>query len=183
VVEDAGDAEVEHLDVVRVVADAREHHVFGLEVAVDDARPVGLAQCRQHLFDDVDRAFEGHPFGRHHGRQGDAGHELHRQEQVAVREEAGQVEVNDVGVRDAAGDLRLALEPGDDLGLALEVRVQHLECHGAADAELSGAEHGAGGADAAQLLDHELRIDRPADVLGEIRFSTLGFAPHLGQAS
>ena len=53
---EAGDAEVEHLHVVGVVAAAHEHHVLGLEIAVDDALRVRLADRVADLERDVERA-------------------------------------------------------------------------------------------------------------------------------
>jgi len=58
-VEDLGDAEVEHLDEVGLVAPLLDHDVFRLEVAVDDVVRVRFAQRREHLRHDVAEALFG----------------------------------------------------------------------------------------------------------------------------
>ena len=51
-----GDAEVEQLGVVRIVADAHQQDVVGLDVAVDEAAVVRRAERVERLARDVEHA-------------------------------------------------------------------------------------------------------------------------------
>src|SRR6185503_6642423 len=50
-----GDAEVEHLDEVGIAGPIDQHHIFGLEVAVDDAECVSAAERAGNLAVNVQR--------------------------------------------------------------------------------------------------------------------------------
>ena len=111
----AGDAEVHHLDV----AARGEHHVAGLDVAVDDAGAVAVVEGGEHAGGDLER-----PLGQdlaalaedvaqrpavdvlHHDvGLGDAG-------AVGGDLLAGVVDRDDRGVVERRRGLRLAAEPG-----------------------------------------------------------------------
>ena len=109
----AGEAEVEDAGA-SVGAD---EHVVGLEVAVHEAGGVGGREALTGL--DVDREDLG-PRTRDRARdgggaveplsQGDALHELHRQEH-APGDDADVVDLDDVGVRELGHQLGLAQHP------------------------------------------------------------------------
>ncbi len=114
----AGDAEVPELDHPR----ARDEHVGGADVAVDDLQPgpvlelggVGVVEGLEHLGDDVQRERELQDDGVALAGADDAGQvppvdELHRQVEVVVL--PAQVEdLHDVGVLQRDGDPRLVQE-------------------------------------------------------------------------
>ena len=129
-----GDAEVGDLDAA-VVAD---EHVVRLDVAVDDAVLVGVAQAGEHLHRDRDRAL-----GRERALLLDDLLEraplevLHRDVRAAVGL-AAVVDGDDVRVVEARGGLRLAPEALDELAV-LGVALGHdLERDLAAEARVLG---------------------------------------------
>ena len=125
-----GDAEVHHLHV----AGRREHHVAGLDVAVDDAGAVAVVERRQHAAGDLER-----PLGQDLAAlaqdvaQGPAGDELH--DDVGLRDAgpvgrlllAGVVDGHDRGVVQRRGALRLAAEAGLERDVAGQVGPQALD--------------------------------------------------------
>ncbi len=120
-VDPAGDAEVEDLQDARVPAD---HQVGGLDVAVDDAVPVGVGQA------DADLLHQGDPPRQGQRRravdelaEGFTGDELHRDERL-ILVGADVVDRDDVGVLEPGRQPRLAQEP---LAQVVAVDPQDLE--------------------------------------------------------
>ena len=155
-----GDAEVHHLDV----ATLGEHHVGRLDVAVDDAHPVAVVQRREDALGDA-----GGLVGVHRGllvqdlAQGLALHQLH--DDVGQRDRrapgleglvlAGVVDRDDGGVVEPGRGLGLAAEPGQECGVAGQVRAQHLDGDGAPEAGvLAGVD-----------LGHATPADEAADLV------------------
>ncbi|CAI9419720.1 hypothetical protein HIDPHFAB_03834 [Nocardioides sp. T2.26MG-1] len=130
----AGQPEVGHLDPA-VLGD---EHVLGLDVAVDDAGPVGRGQGGQHRLDQRER-----PRRRHRAlladqvAQGDAVDQLHREEHRALVV-ALVVDRHHVRVRQPGGRPRLAHEAGRELGVVAEARVHDLHRDRAVEADVGG---------------------------------------------
>jgi hypothetical protein len=128
--ERASEAEVEDADA----AVGADHHVVGLEVAVDEARVVGGGQAAAGLDEDRHDLLPGPLLLGEPRAQGLALHELHDDRDLVV-ERVCAVDVDDVGVRDARDGAGLAqdarpcarrgaCDPDDlDRHLALEERV------------------------------------------------------------
>jgi hypothetical protein len=136
---DLRDAEVEHLHAI-----AREQDIFGLQVAVDDAAPVGSAERVQDLLRDLERSS-----GRQRSTQPVALHVLHYE---VVR--AHVVERADVRVIQRRDGASLALEP------VAEASIAGLDGHQAVEASVSCFPHfaHAAGPDQGQnLVRSELR--------------------------
>ena len=120
-----GDAEVRHARPPLFVED----HVVGLEVAVDDAAPVGEARRAQDLHDDLDRARRVERALFAHDRlQRAAGHVLHGDVVGAVPLAAVE-DGHDVRVRQGGRARGLAPEALDELLVFGEVVVEHLHRH------------------------------------------------------
>src|SRR6185503_4533893 len=104
-------AEVQHLDVIRIAALARDHYVVGLEVAVDDLKPVGCGKSFGYLVryinDPVNR--EQAMFS-HNARERLAVNEFHSQEKLTVFSHAEIVNNHGVRIINPARHLRLAFE-------------------------------------------------------------------------
>ncbi len=157
VVAQLGEAEVEHLDPpVR-----GEHHVVGLEVAVQDPLAVGGG----HRVDERDRERED-ALGREAPR-GDRLAErlaldvLHRQEAQPLGL-LDRVERHDPGVAERGDRPRLALEARDLLGVRGHLRRQHLEGDPAVEARVVGEVDLAHPA-RAERLEEAIGPQRPAD--------------------
>ena len=69
-------AEVEHVNLRRLIVDAFDEHVRRLQIAVDDAARVSVSQRRQDLIDDRPDQRERQACV-HELVQRDAGHEVH----------------------------------------------------------------------------------------------------------
>jgi hypothetical protein len=141
-----GDAEVEHLDEVLVVAADDEIDVLGLEVAVDDALLVRRRQRRAALGHDGQRVLERQPGATDARRQRLAVEELHDEVDdvlaVLARRLAEVDDVDDVGVADVVDRLGFVEEAGDDVFLGRQLFEQDLHGDALADegvlAEIDG---------------------------------------------
>jgi hypothetical protein len=107
----AGEAEVGDADAA-VVAD---EDVVGLDVAVDEAGPVGRGEALASLQDAVEERLPGPRLGAPPLAQVGADDQLHRHEQALVVV-ADVVDLDDVGVRQAGERLGLALHALLDVG-------------------------------------------------------------------
>ncbi|MCA9661126.1 MAG: hypothetical protein KC486_22485, partial [Myxococcales bacterium] len=118
---DAGEAEVHHAHPA-VVAD---HHVLGLEVAVDEAGAVGRREPAADVEEEADDRLGGPRRRPAPARQGHPLDELHGDEDLAV-DRADVVDRDDVGVGELGHRLGLAQEAGAP-GLVLAARLEELE--------------------------------------------------------
>jgi hypothetical protein len=143
----AGDAEVRE-DRARLFDD----DVVRLDVAVDDADPMGRGQRRCQLLDEVDLAAQGPGVapGRvdvlHHRAQGRPAQELHGDEQLlAVLAEV--VDPAHVRVRDPTGQPDLLAQPLPVVGISGQLDVEQLERDGLLELVIEHLEHRAHAAD------------------------------------
>ncbi len=120
-----GDAEVRHLH--RAVPE--DHDVLGLDVPVDDAPAVGVAEPLHDLGDKVEglRPVQLSP-PLHILLEGDAVNELH-DDIVHVPPAAHVVHRHDVGVAEHGDGLGLVVEPAAELRVLAQVLLQHLNGH------------------------------------------------------
>ena len=141
-----------------------DHDVRGLDVAVDDAVLVRVAQSVRHLGPDRRRALDRHlARPRDHPVEPHAVHELHREVAEGLRAPP-VVEADDVGVLEVGGDPGLLLEAleevverGDRRGEALEA--DRLDRHEAAELLVLRLVDGAERAGAQLLLDDVASVD------------------------
>jgi hypothetical protein len=132
-----GQAEVGHLhDSLR-----RHEDVLGFHVPVDDALLVGVLQRGQDLAHDLHglRGLEGAVLPEERAEVGSP-HELHHHE-VGVAGAPPVVHGHDVRVREHGGRPGLATEAVDEVLVAGEGGVQHLQRHLAVEDGVVGAEH------------------------------------------
>ena len=122
---DLGDAEVHHLDAAVLF----HHDVLGLDVPVNNAVVVGVAQGKHQL--DTEG---GGNVGTHHPHlldvllQGDAGDVLHDDDRVlAVQKDV--VDLDDVGVVQGVDGLGLVADPPQGFGVAGVFVPEHLNGH------------------------------------------------------
>ena len=158
--------EVENLDEVGLVAVLDEEDVRGLEVAMDDAERVRLAQRAADLAGDVGGALLGEVAGLADGPVERVPHEVLHRHVVDVVVGATVVEDRDrVRVRELRGDARLEEEALVELRvlLARVVRVQHLERADAPERRLLRAIHLAHAAAGDQRADPEPVVDDAAN--------------------
>lgn len=142
-VEDLRDAEVEHAHALfgRRVRLAAEHDVLGFDVAVHDALLVRVLERGADVDHDLDgaRLREG-ALGLHARREVVAEEQLHRHVgELAIL--TGVQHAHDVRVLEALGDLRLAQEARDELGVVGELGVHDLDRHVPGLGRLHAAEH------------------------------------------
>ena len=161
---DLGDAEVADLHHLAAGVVLDDHHVLGLQVAVDDAGGVRGGEGVEHLAHhtaDAPRRQRRLLFD--HLEQVGAVEQLHRDVEPAVLVRAEVDDLHRVGVREPTRRARLAVEALDHLGIASEVRVQHLDRHVLLEALLSRGVHPPHGAFADPLVDAVLAVDDGAD--------------------
>jgi hypothetical protein len=108
------------------LAERPDHHVGGLEVAVDHAAAVGVRHRERELLEDRERVVAVR-VGVHERRQRAPLDELHREVRAAVGLQAHAVDGHDAGVLELAADLRLLDEALDDVGALRVLGAQHLE--------------------------------------------------------
>ena len=169
-----GQAEVGDLDPA-VVGD---QDVLGLDVAVDQAGPVGVREGRE------DRLHEGQGARRRHRAlladhvaQRVPGDVLHHEEDDVVV--GALVEDGDhVGVVEPRGRAGLADEPGRELLVVAEARVHHLDGAGAVESEVGGLVHAGHPAAGDARADAVAAVhDRPHDGVGQHGAAALAGAP------
>ena len=138
-VEHLGQAPVHHLDL----AEAADHHVRRLQVAVDHAPGVGIGHRLADLLEDRQ---EPRPVvrrvlaGLQQRGQGAALDQLHGEVEPAVGEPAQLVDRDDPRVLELAADLRLLDEPADHLGVVAVLLQQHLDGQVAAEVDVAALE-------------------------------------------
>jgi hypothetical protein len=117
-----GEPEIEHLDP----AFRRQHHVGGLEVAMDNALLVGGLQPLGDLERDLERLVDRHQASLQPLAQGFTDRQLHDQKALAVvLLEA--VEGGDVLVAERCQHPGLAFEAGQAFGILRHLLEQHLD--------------------------------------------------------
>ena len=146
--EQLGEAEIEDLGV----AVGGDHDVLGLDVAVDDARLVGLLQPAPDLGGDLERAEEVELAALDEGLHRLARDELHRDVE-ALGPLAHVVHLGDRRVVHRRRRVRLLQEPPLALLVARELGGQDLEGHQAAQVRVAGLVDDAHAALPEQLLD------------------------------
>ena len=164
-VEDLRDAEVQDLDEVRLVAPLLQHHVLGLEVAVDDVVRVRFPESGQDLRHDLAEALlRNRPLVAENRAKVLPLDVLHDDVESAVSLVAAEVEDLDaVRVVEPARRQGLALEAADD-GRVLQQRgLEHLQADQPVQGEVAGAVDLAHSTLADELLDLEPSTDRLAD--------------------
>jgi hypothetical protein len=138
-----GDAEIHHLDLTG----GGQHHVGGLDVAVDDAGLVAVAQRVQHSLGELERLLGlDLPAGAQDLAQGVAVHQFH--DDVGHLDAggrigllAGVVDRDDVGVVQPGGGLGFAAEPPLEGRIGGQVDAQLLHGDIAAQAQVAGTSH------------------------------------------
>ena len=118
------DAEIEDLDAIFLAED----HVLGLEIAVDDARLVGLGEAPRERPPDAQhlRDRQAPRVPRQHVAQRGSLHELHGQKDAPV-DLADLVDGRDVLVGRGGRTARLAEEPRAPLSRGHDLPLEHLE--------------------------------------------------------
>ncbi len=161
---DLGDAEVQHLDEVRVTPPADEIDVVRLEVPVDDAHLVGRPQRSTELLGDVHHAhgLHAHLLLDRTG-QVDAVQELHDEVRGFVGEFTEVADVDDVLVADRRRALRFLAEAGDDLLITGDIRAEHLDRQRLVQDDVAGLVDQPHAAFAEDLLDLVATVDGLAD--------------------
>ena len=141
-VEDLGQAPVHHLDL----AEAADHHVRRLQVAVDHPPGVGVGHRLADLLEDRE---EPRPVVRRvlprlqQRGQGAAPDQLHGDVEPPVGEPAQLVDRDDPRVLELAADLRLLDEPADHLGVVAVLLQEDLDGQVAAEVDVAALEHDA----------------------------------------
>jgi hypothetical protein len=150
---DASDTEVEHLHALLAVGFDDQHHVVGLQIAMHDAVFVRRAKRERDLPSDGERAGMRDRPGVEQCAQALTVYVLEHQVVRAVVELAEVARGGDVGVLDATGGDRLALEASHDLFFVEELAVEHLQRHRLPHVHVFGAIDGAHPALAEQAED------------------------------
>ncbi len=155
VLEEAGQAEVDHLGEVVALAQPVDDDVLGGEVAVDDAARVRLGQRGQDLAADRRDARDGERVLLDQRRQRASAQVLHHQEGNPVTGDTEIVDGHRVRVVDPAGGHRLGAEPLEARGD--EIAAQQLHRDRATEADLLGLIHNAH-ASAAEKRDQTVLV-------------------------
>ncbi len=160
--EEFGEAEIEQLDLTLV----GEHHVFRLEIPVDDAVLMSVSQPVGDRCADLQPLLQGQASIGENLAQGLPFDQLHHQERVTVGL-ADLVYHGDVGMVEGRRCLSLALEPQPALGIGSQGSRQHLDRHLSAQLGVLGPVHLSHAALAELGGNPEVRESR-ADQGGEI---------------
>ncbi len=134
-----GDAEVNDLGA-RTPLDRRDEHIPRLEVAVDDALGMGVLHRVAHLSEEHQPVGDGQPVGIAVGRNGLAGHILHREVGPSVACFSSIQHLRDVRMIHERECLTLPFEPSDHLA-GFQPGTQDLERHPAVRLGLLGQVH------------------------------------------
>ncbi len=163
---DFGQAEVQHLDEVRLTRRLDQHDVGRLQVTMDHAAGMGLGERLADLEQQVacprpaKRALSGQ-----HGSEGLAIEQLHGQ----VEQGSGVATVvyaHGVGRRQAGHGLGFAFESADQLAVLQLLVRQHLERHLATQQDLFSAKHRAHTAATDDLQELVAPVQHLADAHG-----------------
>ena len=128
-----GDAEVRDLDA----AVAQHHDVLRLDVAVDDAARMRVAQPFHNLCDEMQRLTPVQtPTPLHILLERDAVDELH--DDILRLAAADVVDRDDIRVREHCDSLRLVAEAAAEVGVLGKVALEHLDRHEAVQAVALG---------------------------------------------
>jgi hypothetical protein len=139
-----------------------DHQVRRLDVAVDEAVQIGLAQAERGLPAQLDRlAGRQLALALEALLQALAVDQLHGEEHQAVLL-ADEVDMGDVGVVDAGLGARLAAKPLARHGVRGLARRQHLERDRTVEREVVGPPHLAHAAAAQLAVEREVREAQPA---------------------
>jgi hypothetical protein len=143
----AGDAEVDHLDHAAAPAGRGQHDVVGLDVEVDDPLLVRGAQRLAGHAQGRDRAVDGQVLVHlQHGAQAGPVDELHHVEDLPVGELAEVGHVANVRAADLRRRARLLAKTLNRLGIAGAGRQQGLQGHALLEVDVLGFVDGAHGA-------------------------------------
>ncbi len=140
--QDLGQTPVHDLDL----AEAADHHVGGLQVAVDHPPGVGVGDGLADLLEDAQDAGQGvlrRRTGGEHLGEGLALDQLHGEVGATVGEGAQLVDRDDAGVLELAADLRLLDEAADEGGVVPVLLQEDLDGEVASEVLVSALEHGA----------------------------------------
>ena len=152
-VAELGQSEVEHLCDLSTFGGLDDHHVLGLQVAVDDAVGVGLGDRGADLSADARDALEVEvPLFAHELPEVAPFEVLHHE----VHQPLAPAEVEDlhrVRVTEPRGGLGLALEAADGVAIPRELAVQELHRHQLADVDVLDLVHDPHPAAAEELHD------------------------------
>ena len=118
-------AEIGHLHA----AVPQHHDVLGLDIPVDDAPAVGVAQSAHDLGDEVQRLPPVHaPAALHVLLQGNAVDQLH-DDILPVRVGGYVVDRHDVGVAQLGDRLGFVVEPAAEVGVVRQIAFQYFDGH------------------------------------------------------
>jgi hypothetical protein len=134
-------------------AERAHHDVRGLQVAVNHAGPVRVADREAHLLEGAQAVFERRVVGELRRERAPA-NEFHGEKRAAVRQFAGAVDGRNAGVLEPGRDARLFDEPGRGAGAGV-LRAQRLQRHLAPEFGVGRREHDAHAACAQFATNYE----------------------------